>query len=139
MPTERTDSARHDRSLPELLGDLSRETIDLVRQEIALARAEVSEKVNSAQNGIKSMAGGLAVAMGGLVVLLIAISNLLTDWLPPEFAHWLAPMIVGGVALLIGLGMLKGGSTRLDADKLKPQRTIDSLRQDKLTAQEKFR
>lgn len=142
MPTERIDErphTRHDRSLPELLGDLSRETIDLVRQEVALARAEVSEKVTSAQNGVKAMAGGAVVAMGGFVVLLIAIANLLAEWLPADFANWLAPLIVGGVALLIGWGMLKGGSTKLEADKLKPHRTMASLRQDKLTAQEKFR
>lgn len=134
MNTDKTD-----RSLPTLLADLSRETIDLVRQEMALARAEVTRAVSTTRTALASMAGGAVVALGGFIVLLLAVVNGLAMFLPPEMAPWLAPLIVGGVVLFIGWMMLKGGESKLEADSLKPRRTMESLRRDGQLVQEKAR
>jgi hypothetical protein len=48
-------------------------------------------------------------------------------------------LIVGVVVALIGYGMVKGGSSKLQAETLVPQRTVDSLRRDKSVAEEKVR
>ena len=132
MNTDKTD-----RSLPTLLADLSRETIDLVRQEMALARAEVTRAVSTTRTALASMAGGAVVALGGFIVLLLAVVNGLAMFLPPEMAPWLSPLIVGGVVLFIGWMMLKGGESKLEADSLKPRRTMESLRRDGQLVQEK--
>ena len=134
MNTDKTD-----RSLPTLLADLSRETIDLVRQEMALARAEVARAVSTTRTALASMAGGAVVALGGFIVLLLAVVNGLAMFLPPEMAPWLSPLIVGGVVLFIGWMMLKGGESKLEADSLKPRRTMESLRRDGQLVQEKAR
>lgn len=134
MNTDKTD-----RSLPTLLADLSRETIDLVRQEMALARAEVTRAVSTTRTALASMAGGAVVALGGFIVLLLAVVNGLAMFLPPEMAPWLSPLIVGGVVLFIGWMMLKGGESKLEADSLKPRRTMESLRRDGQLVQEKAR
>ena len=130
---------RADRSIASLLGDLSRETVDLVRQEAALARAEVKQTIVTTRTALTSMAGGAVVALGGFIVLLLAVVNGLAMFLPPEMAPWLAPLIVGGVVMLIGWLMLKGGSSKLDAEHMKPQRTLHSLRRDQHLVQEKAR
>lgn len=130
---------RPDRSLTALLGDLSRETIELVRQEAALARAEVKQTIVTTRTALTSMAGGAVVALGGFIVLLLAAVNALAMFLPPELAPWLAPLIVGGVVLFIGWLMLRGGSARLDAEHMKPQRTLHALRRDHALVQEKAR
>lgn len=136
MAYERND-ARTDKSLPALFSDLMRETVDLVRKEMQLARAEVGEKVDGAQKAVGAIAIGAAVALAGLFILLQAVVNALAMFLPPELAPWLAPLIVGLLVALIGYSMLKSGQSHLKADRLMPQRTIDSLRSDKAVMQEK--
>ncbi len=121
---------KSDKSLPALLADLSRETVDLMRREIALARAEASEKIGNAKAAATSIGGGAVLALAAVVVLLQAAVNGLAMVLPPEMAPWLAPLAVGVVALLIGWAMLKGGSAKLDGEHLKPERTMNSLRKD---------
>jgi membrane glycosyltransferase len=128
---------KSDKSLPALFSDLMRETLDLIRKEFALARADVGERVQSAQRGITSIAVGAAVTLAGLVVLLLAVVNALARFLPPALAPWLAPLIVGGLVLLIGYLMIKSGQSNLKAENLMPQRSIDSLRTDKAMMQEK--
>ena len=128
---------RTERPLPSLLGDLTRETVDLIRKEIELGRAEIGQKVSQAQAGVGAIAAGAAVAMAGLVIVLLAAVNALAMVLPPLYAPWLAPLIVGGVVLLIGYMMLKGGQSRLAPDKLVPQRTLNSLRADRDVIQQK--
>ena len=128
-----------ERSLPTLLSDLSRETIELVRQEIALGRAEIFEKISTAERGLVSVAIGAAILLAGIFILLQAVVNGLAMVLPPDLAPWLAPLIVGIVIAVIGYIMVKSGSSRLQPDNLMPQRTMDSLRRDKAVAQEKVR
>jgi predicted phage tail protein len=130
---------KSDKSLPTLFSDLTREMVDLVRQEIALARAEVSQKITTAQAALTSVAIGAAVALAGLFIILQAVVNAVAMFLPQDLAPWLAPLIVGLVVALIGYGMVKGGSSKLQAESLVPQRTMDSLKRDKAVAQEKVR
>lgn len=127
---------KSDKSLPALLADLSRETVDLMRREIALARAEANEKIGNAKAAATSIGGGAILALAGVVVLLQAAVNGLAMVLPPDMAPWLAPLAVGVVALLVGWAMLKGGSAKLDGEHLKPERTMNSLRKDSALIQQ---
>lgn len=127
------------RSLAGLFSDLWRETTTLVHDEAELAKADVSEKVSLAVSGARSMAVGGAIVFAGFIVLLLAAVNALALALPVEIAPWLSPLIVGGVVLLIGLAALASGRRRLQAENLKPQRTLDSLRRDRDVAKEHLR
>jgi uncharacterized integral membrane protein len=129
---------KSDQSLPSLLSDLTRDTVDLVRQEIALARAEMSMKISNAQTALTSVAIGAAILLAGLFIILQAVVNAVEMLLPPEVAPWLAPLIVGIVVAIVGYMMLKGGASKLTADNLMPHKTIDSLKRDKTVAQEKI-
>jgi uncharacterized integral membrane protein len=134
MATDKTD-----KSLPSLFSDLARETVDLVRQEMALARAEISQKITSAERGLVALIVGGVIILAGLMLLLQAVVNALGMALPEETAPWLAPLIVGAVVAVIGYAMLKGGRSRLQPDKLMPNRTVESLRRDAAVAQETVR
>ncbi|MEN3366317.1 MAG: hypothetical protein V7606_3591 [Burkholderiales bacterium] len=127
-----------DKSLGSLLSDLTRDTVDLVRQEIALARAEMATKITGAQVALTSVAVGAAVLLAGLFIILQAVVNGVAMVLPEEVAPWLAPLLVGLVVAAVGYGMLKGGSAKLTADNLMPQKTMDSLRRDKMVIEEKM-
>lgn len=129
---------KSDKSLPELFSDLTRDVVDLVRQEIALARAEMALKISQAQTALTSVAIGAAVLLAGMFIILLAVVKGVEMLLPPNVAPWLAPLLVGAIVAVIGYMLLKGGSAKLTAENLMPQKTMDSLKRDKIVAQEKM-
>lgn len=110
--TERTD----DRSVGELVLDVSEKTSTLVREEIALAKAEVSEKVNKLIKGsVVGIAAGVFLLLF-LAMLMHAIAWLLNDlffedtvWLGflLEALFWL---LVAGLAGLVAYRSIQAGA-----------------------------
>ena len=68
-----------DRSLKDLLADLSNSITTLFRKEIQLVRAETSEKVTQVGVAMGSLAGGAILALAALIVLLQALVIGLTE------------------------------------------------------------
>jgi hypothetical protein len=124
------------RSLGTLLSDLWRETTTLVHDEAELAKADVSEKLSQALTGVGAIATAGAILFGGFMMLLLAAAAGLWMVLPPEYAPWLAPLIVGAVVVVIGLIALAAGRSKLKLENLKPSRSIESLRRDRELARE---
>jgi uncharacterized membrane protein YqjE len=130
-----TDRHTERRSVGELLGDLSQQTVGLVRGEIALAKAEIRQNINKMMNGAVSIAIGLVLALAALIILLEALVYGLATFMP----GWLAAVIVGGVIGLIGLAMAMSGRKRLDPKTLTPDRTAHTLRDDAQLARDHAR
>jgi hypothetical protein len=126
---------RRERSVASLLSDLARDFSLLIRQEVALAKAEASEKVGQLGMGIGMMAAGGFVAFAGLIVLMFAGVYALAL----VMEAWQAALIVGGVVTLLGLILVFVGKSKLSADKLTPQRTIQSIKDDARWAKEQVR
>jgi hypothetical protein len=128
-------SALQDRSLADLLRDLSTETSDLLRKEVELAKAEVSEKAARVGTDVGAVALGGAMALaGGLALLFAAITGLtalLDTFLPLGVAVWLAPLIVGGVLVLMGYGRVKAAVADLKGMSFVPRQTTQSLQENK--------
>jgi xanthine/uracil permease len=120
------------RSIMSLISDLARETTTLVRDEVQLAKAEVSEKVDQVGDGITSLLSGGIIVFSGVLVLLYAVvvvvADLISGWTTEP---WVAPLIVGLVVSLIGLGVLAKGRNNLKASHLRPQRTQESLQRNR--------
>lgn len=119
------------RPISSLFSDLWRETTTLVHEEAELAKADLADKVSEATHAASGLAIGGGLAFAGALLLLMAASNALALALPADIAPWLAPLIVGGVVLLIGLIALSSARSRLQARHLKPRRTMDSLNRDR--------
>jgi len=126
---------RRERSVATLLSDLARDFSLLIRQEVALAKAEASEKVGQLGMAVGMIAAGGFVAFAGLIVLMFAGVYALSLVMQP----WQAALIVGGVVTLLGLGLVFVGKSKLSADKLTPQRTIQSIKDDARWAKEQVR
>ncbi len=116
-----------DRSLGELLAELSRDIVTLVRQEAALARTEMTEKAREVGKDLGFLAAGGAVAYAGFLAIVAAIIIGLADLGLP---WWLAALLVGVVIAGIGYVLVQRGITALRREDLTPRQTIETLRED---------
>ena len=107
---------RDQRSLGELVSDISEKTSFLVREEIELAKAEVSEKVSKIARGSAAGAAAAVFVVMALAMLMHGIAWLLNDlffddqvWLGflVEAVFWL---IAAAVAGLLALRSIKAGA-----------------------------
>lgn len=134
---------RDDRSLGQILRDLRDETSQLLRQEVDLAKTEMSEKMSRLGSNMGSVATGGGVLFAGALVLLAALTlgliALFSQFMDRDVAMWLAPLLVGGVLAFIGYGMVKKALQALKQEGIAPQRTTQSLKENKewLTAKMK--
>jgi hypothetical protein len=122
-----------DRSLKDLLVDLSNSITTLFRKEIQLARAETSEKVTQIGVALGSIAGGAILALAALIVLLQALVIGIAEAGVP--AGW-ASLIVGVIVAVIAYVLIHKGTSDLKASNLAPSRTVDSLKRDAQVAKE---
>lgn len=125
-----------DRSLKDLLADLTESIATLFRKEIQLARAETSEKISQVGVAIGSIAGGAILALAALIVLLQALVIGITEAGVP--AGW-ASLIVGVIVAIIAYVLIHKGTNDLKAGSLAPNRTVDSLKRDAQVAKEQAR
>jgi Putative Actinobacterial Holin-X, holin superfamily III len=125
-----------DRSLKDLLADLTESITTLFRKEIQLARAETSEKVNQVGVAIGAIAGGAILALAALIVLLQALVIGITEAGVP--AGW-AALIVGVIVAVVAYVLIHKGTSDLKASNLAPQRTMDSFKRDAQVVKEQAR
>ena len=125
-----------DRSLKDLLADLTESITTLFRQEIQLARAETSEKLTQVGVAIGAIAGGAILALAALIVLLQALVIGITEAGVP--AGW-AALIVGVIVAVIAYVLIHKGTNDLKASSLTPDRTMSSLKRDAQVVKEQAR
>ena len=111
-----TPEAPEDRSVGELVVDVSERVSTLVREEIELAKAEIREKISKLiQGSVVGIAAAVFVVMG-LAMVMHAIAWLLNDYLfsdhiwigfAIEGAFW---FVVAGIAGMIALRAMKAGA-----------------------------
>lgn len=120
-----TQVSKDERSIGELLGDLSQETITLVRQELNLAKTEMSAKAANVGKNAVSIAIGGSLALTGLLAILAGI----IVWLGAVLVnYWLAAFIVGGIMLIIGGILAMNGINALKSQDLTPHKTLETLK-----------
>ena len=115
------------RSLGDLLAELSRETGQLVRKEIELAKTEMTAKARKAGAQVGMAAAGGALIHAGVLVLLAMLVIALSEM---GLAPWLAALIVGVLTIGIGYVLVNRGLAGLRAGSMVPQQTIETLKED---------
>jgi len=105
-----------ERSLGEIVSDLSTNLSALIQQEMALAKAELTQEVSKVGKGAGFLGGA---GLAGYFVLLfasLALTFLLDDWLPLEAAALITTglwAIVAAVLALTGRKELKAANPQL--------------------------
>ena len=125
-----------DRSLGELFASLSKDTTRLlVRQEIELAKNEISAKVSETGKNVAFLVIGAAISYAAVILILAAIAVGLAQIMEP----WLAVLSVGIVVAIIGLVAVQKGINALKNLSFVPEKTIETLKEDKEWAQQQIK
>lgn len=135
VPNGRTEELG-DRSMAELLRQLSEQSSRLARQEVELAKAEMTAKAQrlGAGAGAFGAAGVVGLfALGALTAAAILALAIVLD-------AWLAALVVGAAyAALAGILALTGRREVEAGSPPAPERAIESTRQDIEQARESAR
>jgi hypothetical protein len=133
---------KDERSIGQLLKELTQESSTLLKQEVDLAKTEMSEKASRVGVNLGAVAVGGAVALLGAIGLLLfavnGLASLLSQLMSPGVAVWLAPLIVGGMLATIGYSLIKKALETLKHESLTPKRTTQSLQENKAWLKQKI-
>lgn len=119
--------AAPERSIGELFSDLSSETGTLIRQEVKLAVTEVGDKAALVGRQVAFIAAGGLLATLGLLLLLEA----LVIGLDAYMELWVSSLLVGAVVSAIAAALTAKGIATLRHTELKPERTLQSIEDNK--------
>jgi VIT1/CCC1 family predicted Fe2+/Mn2+ transporter len=126
----------HERSMGDLLGQLSQQASMLVRQEVDLAKAELRQKGKRAGFGAGLIGGGGLLALGAFGALTAALILVLATFLDA----WLAALIVTVVYAAGAAALALIGKERVQAvGSPAPTQTIQTLKEDVQWAQSQIR
>lgn len=114
-------------SVPTLIRQLADDATNLVSKEIRLAKTEMFENINGIKKGVSSIATGAFVLYAGMLTLIFSAVLGLANVVD----LWLSALIVGGIVAIIGFAMLGAGKKKMDAAAMRPDHTINSVKDDK--------
>lgn len=142
LPVQEGRSVRDGRGITDLLKELRDETTTLLKQEIALVKTEVTEKTALlSRNGAYLAAGASVAYMGALCILagvcVLLAWGLMAAGLNTMLSWFLSPLVIGVVVAVIGYGLVQKAVSTLKHESLVPERTVQSLKEDKEWVQHK--
>ena len=127
MTDERYPLEEPDKSLGDLIGDLTSEFSSLVSTHVDLAKAEIKQDVRDAGKA-GSMFGAAGVAA---LLALILLSSAAAWGLAEVMAAGWAFLIVGALWALVAAMLAFGGKKQIDDMDPGPQQTLEELKEDK--------
>jgi len=123
-----------DRSLSELLSDVTGELATLFRKEVELAKVETSEQVSRAVKAGAMLGAGGVVAFLAVMLLAWAAAWGLAEVMPTGFAF----LAVGVVFLLVAALLGSAGKKKMSSVSPVPDQTVATLRADVQVARDSF-
>ena len=133
---------KEERSIGQLLKELTHEISVLLRQEVDLAKTEMSEKASRVGSNLGALAVGGGVTLLGALSLLAAaiygLTALLDRFISLRIAVWLAPLLIGLILAMVGYSLVKKALETLKRESITPQRTTQSLQENKAWLKEKI-
>jgi uncharacterized membrane protein YqjE len=121
------DSDLRERSIGELLRQLSEQTTRLVHQELELAKAELQQKGKQAGAGAGMFGGAGALGLAALGALTACFILALNAIMPAWLAALIVAVIYGAIAAFLAL---RGRDKVKQATPLVPEQTIETVKED---------
>jgi uncharacterized membrane protein YqjE len=123
-------------SLGELFKRLTADTSELIRQEMALAKVEMREIGATAARDATKIGVAVGFALAGVLALaafaVVGLGDLFNN-------YWLAALIVGALLMAVGGYLARNAVTDIKRRGLKPQETMQTLREDASWAKQEGR
>ena len=123
-----------DRSLSELLSDVTGEIATLFRKEVELARAETSEQVSRAAKAGAMLGAAAVVGFLTLILLAFAAAWGLSEVVPEGVAFLIVGLVFGLVAAILA----SAGKKKIASVKPMPDQTVQTLKADVQVAKDSF-
>ena len=120
------ETVHEDQSLSELLGEVTGDLQTLFRQEVALAKAELREEAVKAGKAAGLLSG--ATVAGYLAVLLLSLAVMFG--LAELIGLGWAALVVAVVWAIVAAVLAVVGRNRMREVSPKPERTIETLKED---------
>jgi lipopolysaccharide export LptBFGC system permease protein LptF len=121
------DSDLRERSIGELLRQLSEQTTRLVHQELELAKAELTQKGKQAGAGAGMFGGAGALGLAALGALTACFILALNAIMPAWLAALIVAVVYGAIAAFLAL---RGRDKVKQATPLVPTQTIETVKED---------
>jgi hypothetical protein len=121
------DSDLRERSIGELLRQLSEQTTRLVHQELELAKAELTHKGKQAGAGAGMFGGAGALGLAALGALTACFILALNAIMPAWLAALIVAVVYGAIAAFLAL---RGRDKVKQATPLVPEQTIETVKED---------
>jgi len=125
MSTSEQPTTDDERSVGELVADVSADVSSIFRSEIELAKVEIKHDVTHAGKGAGMFAGAAVFGAYGFGLLLLGLAWVIAIWLPV----WAGLLIVAGVMFLVAAVLGLMGKGQVGRVKGKPQKAIDNAQQ----------
>ena len=117
---------KDERSLGDLFSELAADTGVLVRQEVALAQVEISAKATRVGKQVGYLAVGGAIGYAGVLAIMAGIIMGLSYFIPA----WAAALLVGALVGAASFFLISSAIERLKNTNLKPEETVESIKED---------
>lgn len=119
-------NVQSDRSLGELMGEMTAEFSLLVRKELELARAEIREEIGKAGKAGGMFGGGAVAGYMALVLLSFAAAWGLAAAMPRGVAFLLVGLVYAAAAAVLYMQ----GRKKLAEVNAVPQQTVETVKED---------
>jgi hypothetical protein len=114
------------RSLPQLLSELTTELTTLIRKEAELAKAETKEELSKFGRAASMLSATGVAAFMALLLLSFAAAWGLAEIMAPGWAFLIIAVIYGIAAVILGMQ----GRKKLQDVNPVPEQTVETLKED---------
>ena len=121
-----TEPKQADKSLGELIAEMTGEVSDLMRKEVALAKVELKEEVGRAGKAGGMLGAGAGAGYFALLFVSLALAWLLDQAMPIALAFFLVGVLYGIAAAVL---ITRGREQMKHVDPV-PRQTVETLKED---------
>lgn len=114
-------------NLGAMVGSIIEDLQGIVRGEVQLAKTEMKEEASQMGKGAGMAGAGVFFGLVGFIFLMLSLTYLLNKWVE----MWIAAGIVGLVLAIIAAILVMSGKSQISDANLKPDKTIESVKEDK--------
>lgn len=130
----------NEKSFGALLAEAKQELKEFVATRVGILKAEINEKVRTWKYVVPLLGLAAALLLAAWMTLTFALIALLHAMFLPSSYSWLwAALIIGGAYLLLGVAVGWFAYGEIKSMGLRPNRTIEVLKQDQIWLQNEVR